>query len=101
MTVKISKMRQRYEVSKALTNVRTAIRTTLIPVTVGIFSRRSERARSLKTDDSYEDGGFEASKTTTVTRMATPSSSIPVTVGTVEAWGVGGGGGGSWRTENL
>ena len=29
------KMRQRYEVSKAMAVVRTAIRTTLIPVTVG------------------------------------------------------------------
>ena len=42
----------------------------------------------MKSDDSYQDGGFEASKTTTVTRMATPRGSIPVTVGTFEAWRV-------------
>ena len=37
MIVTIFKMRQRYEVSKAMTVVRTAIRTTLIPVTVVAF----------------------------------------------------------------
>ena len=36
--VNIFKLRQRYEVSKAMTFVRTAIRTTLIPVTVGTFA---------------------------------------------------------------
>ena len=62
--------------------------------------------RGGKTDDSYEDGGFEASKTTTVTRIATRRGFIPVTVGTFEAWRVGGGGlggyhwGVGWRTEN-
>ena len=62
--------------------------------------------RGVKTNDSYEDAGFEASNTTTVTRMATPRGSIPVTVGNFEAGGVGGGGGyhlrgeGAWRTEN-
>ena len=48
--------------------------------------------RGVKTDDNYEDGGFEASKTTTVTRMATARGSIPMAVGTFEAWGVGVGG---------
>ena len=52
--------------------------------------------RGAKTDDSYEDGGFEASNTTTVTRMATRMGSIPVTVGTFEAWGAG-----EPRTENI
>ena len=37
MIVKIFKMRQQYAVSKAMTVVRTAIRTTLIPVTVVTF----------------------------------------------------------------
>ena len=37
VNVKRFKMRQRYEVSKAMTVVRTAIRTTLILVTVGTF----------------------------------------------------------------
>ena len=56
--------------------------------------------RGIRTDDSYEDGGFEASKTMTVTRMATPKGSIAVTVGIFEAGG-GRGGGGEPRTENI
>ena len=36
-TVNIPNMRQRYEVSRAMTVVRTPIRTALIPVTVGTF----------------------------------------------------------------
>ena len=55
--------------------------------------------RGVKTDDSYEDGVFEASQTKTVTRMATRRGSIPVTVGTFEAW-VGWGDTIGWRIEN-
>ena len=51
------------------------------------YFRDVTNMRGVKTDESYEDGGFEASKTTTVTRIATPKGSIPVTVSTVEAWG--------------
>ena len=40
-----------------------------------------------KSDDSYEEGSFQASKTMTVTRMATPRGPIPVTVDTLEASG--------------
>ena len=40
---------------------------TLMPVTVDTFETRA------KSDDSYEEGSFQASKTMTVTRMATPS----------------------------
>ena len=49
------------------------------------------KACGAKSDDNYEDGGFEAPKATTVTRMATLRGLIPVTVGTVEAYhgGVG------------
>ena len=46
-----------------------------------------------KSDDSYEEGSFQASKTMTVTRMATPRGPIPVTANTFEASGVRGGGG--------
>ena len=53
-------------------------------------------------DDSYEDGGFEAPKTpktTTVTRMAT----LPVTVDTFvrEGWGGYHGGGGVERNAFI
>ena len=72
-----------------MTVLRTAIRTTLIPVTVGTFFRDVANLRGVTTDDCYQDGGFEALKKTTVTRMATPRGSIPVTVGTFEAWGEG------------
>ena len=68
------------------------MRTTPIPVTVGIFEARREADRA-KGDDNYEDGGFEAPTTTTVTRMATRRGPIPVTVSTFEAYlGVVGGG---------
>ena len=46
-----------------------------------------------KSDDSYEDGGFEAPKTTTVTRMVTPRGPILVNASTFEAH-LGGGLGG-------
>ena len=59
-----------------MTVVRAAIRTTLIPVTVGTFET-IRHVRGVKLDDSYEDGGIEASKTTIITRMATPRGSIP------------------------
>ena len=58
--------------------------------------------RGVKTDDSYEDSGFEASKTTTVTRMATPGGSFEARGGGggegIPLGGRGEGGGG--RTEN-
>ena len=40
-----------------------------------------------KSDDSYEEGSFQASKPMTVTRMATTWGPIPVTVDTFEASG--------------
>ena len=40
-----------------------------------------------KSDDSYEEGSFQASKTMTVTRMATSRGPIPVTLDTFEALG--------------
>ena len=61
---------------------------------VGIFeARRRTKARGAQSDDSWEDGGFEASKTTTAMRVATPKGlgPIPVTVDTFEAYGGGGG----------
>ena len=70
------------------------------------YFQDARNVRGAKTDDSCEDGGFEASKTTTVARMATPRGSIPVTVGTFGALGrgVGGyrrGGAGEPRTEII
>ena len=44
-------------------------------------------AHGSKSDDSYEEGSFQAAKTVTVTRMATPRGPIPVTVDTFEALG--------------
>ena len=42
-----------------------------------------------KSDDSYEDGGFEAPKTTTVTSMATPrgSSLLALLKHIIAGWG--------------
>ena len=95
MTVTTFKLRQQYDVSKAMTVARIAMSNTLMPVTVDTFSHRS------KSDDSYEEGSFQASKTTAVTRMATPRGPIPVIVGTFEASGGRGGGdtigGGGWE----
>ena len=50
-----------------------------------------------KSDDSYEEGSFQASKTMTVSRMATARGPIPVTVDTFEASGGTGGGGDTMR----
>ena len=64
----------------------------------GSYFRDITNVRGVQTDDSYEDGGFEASKTTTVARMATPRGSFPALLALLKQ-GVGGGGntiGGRW-----
>ena len=43
--------------------------------------------RRSKSDDTYEEGSFQASKTMTATRMATARGPIRVTVDTFEAFG--------------
>ena len=78
MTVTTFKLRQQYEVSKAMTVARIAMSTTLMPVTVDTSETRRRHI---------------GPKVTTVTRMATPRGPIPVTVDTFEASGGPGGGG--------
>ena len=68
------KMRQQYEAPKAMTVARTAMRMTADPCERWSFSDAT-KAGGAKSDDSYEDGGFEVSKTMTVTQMATPRGS--------------------------
>ena len=96
MTVTTFKLRQQYEVSKAMTVARIAMSTTLMPVTVDTFETR-RRHIGPKVTTVTKEGSFPASKTMTVTRMATPRVSIPVTVDTFEA--SGGGRGWGWDTR--
>ena len=84
MAVNILKLRQQYEISKAMTVARIAIRTALIPVTVDIFETRRRYIGPKVTNNSYEEGRFRASKGMTVNRMRPRGGGIPWGGGSAE-----------------